>query len=561
MPTEPLTPAFLKKLGTKPEHIGETYRDTKEEGLSVRTGKNGKLSFYIRMSLDNGDRPETSFYKCRPAEVDQERLDKIIELAQDQKREWRKRGVVAEKTGHPLREVLDLATALKRKGDRDIGRRRGVSKTGGLPKEWLKTYDKFRAMCPELLDRPVETITRAEYKACQEREALKQDHARGGSLTKDDYLMDKIKSQRPMWANVIQALDYASDEGWITPKEIKNLVPLPYDPRTRFLLPGEWQIVAPLIDKLPRDGGMMLRFLLATGARLGQALAMKWADIDAIEKIKTPDGQEHDTRLWRIPLQKHNVGLTMLIGDSLAIVNHFKLHRDIEQKAEQEAENERARNVKRESKKIPKRDTVFPAEVISMWRRNASRHQRKLDEKVDVETDDDDIESELGISRWTRHDLRRTKATYSKYVRTSQYHVSKMLSHETKASTATGQDAALVTDRYTMDDAYTEQIGTDDDIDTDDDYSADIALAHLRVQALFRQMERGELSPVLARIQKVLGGVGGVNTNKMRVRYGIHASLIKIKEVTPKAAAAQATQKSGNVVMATMQHEATRSAT
>jgi hypothetical protein len=48
-------------------------------------------------------------------------------------------------------------------------------------------------------------------------------------------------------------------------------------------------------------------------------------------------------------------------------------------------------------------------------------------------------------------------------------------------------------------------------------------------------MERGELSPTLARIQKTLSGATGVKTNEMRVRYGIHASLIKIKEAKQKS--------------------------
>ncbi|HKE93884.1 MAG TPA: hypothetical protein VKB34_06240, partial [Povalibacter sp.] len=373
----PPTPKINKQFLRKPPTLtGRYYSDAEVQGMRGWLADDGSITFSVRAKI-NGKPVSCPLGTFHPTIFT---LDMARAKARKQKVEWEQHGWHG-RTHEPmptLEEFIKKYRALRLSGDPLV---QGRAK--GLPKEWDEQIKKFKTICKELLPLPLSAITREMILQC------KAEHlAREGTDPLED------RKLRHMMATVAKMLKLAVVKKWMDYAETIKLVPAAYADRTRFLLPGELQRIPAAWDQLPDEGGLFCRFIFATGCRPGMVHELEWADIDPTIRTLTDHGTTIEVGVWRVPPDKMKAGfpaLVLLVGEALAIYRKFKA--DLET-------NPRKGET-----------TVFPQRILKMWENNGGRWQRQVD-------------GWSGTHDWYRHDLRRTLATYLKYLRLTQMEVS-----------------------------------------------------------------------------------------------------------------------------------------
>lgn len=489
MPTKTPTPkinrAFFKNLPKR----GRYYADAEVKGLRGWLAKDGTLTFTMRTKIKGAEPTPLGAYH-----PEKNNLEKVRAAANLLRFEWsqlktdplaaaKKRRAANIPT---LRELIVRYRKARLSGDKLAGGR-----AKGLPKDWDEQVKRFEMIVADLLDLLVSHITREQILECTSKYIQNALHR--------DPLDDK--SLRGMMGTVAPMFGYAAAMQWMEYSETVKLVPEPYPPRTRFLLPGELQRIPDAWDSLPDDGGCFPRFIFNSGCRPGMVHELEWADVDPQVRTLTERGVTAEVAVWRVPESKMKAGypsIVLLVGEALAIYRKFK--------AEYEAHPDEGRT------------TVFPMRILRMWEHNGARWQKLVNERS-------------GTDEWYRHDLRRTLATYLKYLRLSQGAVSLALSHTLEGERSNpfqrADRAAAATAVYTVDDNDSiDALDDDPDLPTDGNDMQRIAFANLRAQALFLQFRRGERTALVKEIETKIAL--GPKANAMIARYGIHRTLIDI---------------------------------
>lgn len=497
---------WFKEVATKPEHVGKTYSDPKLAGLSIYVANDHTITYQFRATIRGKrlSRKLDKFY--HPTDYTaQDARDDAARL----KLQWIDSGGAPKKNALLFGGLLDYY-----KGKRLGGDPLAQGKKKGMPKDWEKQTTRFHEMVKPLLARDAQSVTREEILDCKLKYLLTMPSNRGKDIAKGDAIDDR--SLGPMTRCISQAFEYCADEDLITHKIARAITSDTYGGRTRFLLPGEIQRMGPVMDALPDDGGLFLRFQRATGARVSSSLAMRFDELDDVRDIPLPTGGTTRVVIWSTIVKGGKPGLLQLVGEAVRIIEHFRAQRE---------EEFNALCKEHPNRKHKKRETVFPDKVVAMWTNSASDTQRAMEVAAG------------GLSPFHRHDGgRRTLATYFRYVDARQGHVSMALTHTTTSKTNAKQEpeAAAVTARYTINDSLGDSVADNNYVDTfDDDSSVEVVLAHLRVQELFRQMEQGELSPTLKRIQTTLAM--GPKARAMMKDHDVSKELIGIVEAKTKS--------------------------
>ena len=156
-------------------------------------------------------------------------------------------------------------------------------------------------------------------------------------------LAEYAKDHAPASTNRLKAaassvFRYAQREGWVTANPAHQL-PHQTEPRgrVRWLEPEERRRLLAACDASgwPRLG-LLARYLLGTGCRLGEALSTRWCDVDLHERhVFLPDTKNGCARVLTLPeplvaeLKKHRrIGVGLVFGrdDAPGEPFHFRKH-------------------------------------------------------------------------------------------------------------------------------------------------------------------------------------------------------------------------------------------
>jgi hypothetical protein len=244
----------------------------------------------------------------------------------------------------------------------------------------------------------------------------------------------------------------------------------------------------------------------ATGVRAETALGMEWDECawGNFETFRDFDGNTQQFLTWIVPRRvgrmkgrgkaegEDTPRRVLLTGDSLRILHVLR--------------------AAWERRKDADDNHVFSKKTRNMWRSRRSKVQRA-------------IEKQMGTpkkARWNRYTLRKTHSTYLSYLQCPKHLVSMSLTH-----TPSGDGAADVTAiHYDHSDAMR---ATSGDLH---DPLVQLGPWHIRLHKLFRDMESGNTSGDLGRIQPALR-TGDKSTN-MRERYTVDVKLIEVEQRTPE---------------------------
>lgn len=497
---EPFTPRWMEQIRNDTSLRGKPITVPGAKGLSFRVHADGGISFDVRATVSiNGVSKRYSVTLDDTYDAKAFTLEDAREAANALKRDWKKNGIVPVTDAETFEQFIETFKRACLSNDK-LAKSKRSKKGGGLADDWGDQEKKIKKMLAPLMQTPITRITRKAILECKVNHIHDIAKAKGKALDPNAPLDDR--PLRQAFVQIIRILTYAYRLDLIQHKETVGLECDTYDGRLRFLLPGELQRLFPVFDKLPNENGLLLRFLLLTGVRIDNALTMRF---DAVTKreLDLPNGGTCPSLIWRVTVKRGKASLLVLVGEAMRIVEHFRKQRD-------ESGDERA--------------TVFTPEIISLWKNSASVKQREIEEAAG------------GLARFHRHDFgRRTLATYFRYVDARQGHVSMALTHTTGGGKAQsdGPQAAAVTEVYTINDSLGASPTDNSYVKTfDSGESIEVVLAHLRVQELFRQIERGELSPTLKRIAQTLAM--GPNCEAMMKAHKVDAALIDIVEAKKK---------------------------
>jgi integrase len=388
MKKQKVTDAFLAKWRWSENDRAANIIHVGQYGLEAQINKSGDISFGIRMWVKK-ERRRKVFGYFEPGVYG---LDEALDDARKLRREWRDEAA-GKVTIRPedipnLGDLIDHYEARRKSGVDPIASHRGLP----LPKGWDDYVKMMQKIYKPLWFRNVRTITREDIIECHANYLDERERATGNRPhTTVRFTFNAIKP----------VLVYARDVRWLPPETLIGLraTTVVEESRERFLLPGEWQRVAPALDALSNDTGLLPRFLLGTGCRLMMACLMKWDDIRTVDLTAAAGPQKVVT--WFIPAENMKMGqgaLLPLVGDALAIVEMLRARAGGEPK---------------------KDDYVFPENVRKAWMNNPDRWQKIVFEKS-------------GTKGWHRHDLRRTVATLLKFVGADMETIKRVLSHKDK---------------------------------------------------------------------------------------------------------------------------------
>lgn len=119
----------------------------------------------------------------------------------------------------------------------------------------------------------------------------------------DEELRRRLPAAKPgtvkRQVNVVSAvLNYAAERGLCA--RVKLLRPEVHDAKERFLTVEEREL---LLDELPLEAGRLALFLVFTGARLGEAMGLEWAQVHADGVVFTTlKGKSKKPRRRKVPL-------------------------------------------------------------------------------------------------------------------------------------------------------------------------------------------------------------------------------------------------------------------
>jgi integrase len=356
-------------------------------GITATIGKDNEIAFSTRMHLGGGKRPNKN---CGYFRAGTYLIEDAIRAAQKQRDHWR-----AVQSGEKIdidedevpyfRDLPDLYKKARKKGDPDA-----CPNDKGLQKNWDDYAKLFPKVYEGLQDLKVNVIHRAQmlhahtsYLDAREKETGNRPHTTiryVWSAARPMVVFGQLKYGMPADATI----------------RVKPVGP-PEEDRERILMPREWQLVAPVLDKLYKGTGLPLRYIMATGCRIGMAIEMRWRDLRAMD-LGTED-EPHPVLIWCVPGENMKMGhlaLFPLVGEGLRIIEGLRA--DAGGKPDKDA-------------------FVFPERVRKAWADTSDRWAKQIFKKS-------------GTKRWTRHDLRRTVASLLEFCGADMPTARKLLAHE-----------------------------------------------------------------------------------------------------------------------------------
>jgi len=317
-----------------------------------------------------------------------------VKAGQKQIDAWRaeergERPVLAASEVPRLKELPAIYVKARKDGEPDA-----CPNSRGVPKGWERYEFMFPKVYAPLWDMKVNLIQRHHlvgahktYLEKRKRETGKVPH------TTVRFTFNAVKPML-VFAQLRygMALDALMRVNHVGPEEEK---------RQRILLPREWQMIAPALDGMYKDVGLLPRFLLATACRLSMATTMRWRDLSTINA-----GKPDELMVWCVPAENMKQGLAAMfpiVGESLRLIELLRAMA---------------------GGKPAKDAFVFPENVRSAWDNNADRWQKAVFEAS-------------GTKGWQRHDLRRTTATLLEFVGADEKTVKRLLAHTDKDTGST----------------------------------------------------------------------------------------------------------------------------
>lgn len=485
----------------------ETYTCSQERGFMVWFAKNGTVSLCLRMRVKRPGTSAKRVYQVLGHWVDPREVKSDVALSVARARtkliltraHYEEHGF-AVAVEIPVLEKAIEEYVIARRDHRDP---RTSKRRAPLPAEWDKRIGRFKKMYAEFLDQPTSVLTYDLLLTHRNAYAAKEHGDPDGKPSEK-----ALKKVRAVFTTAMPMLKWFRDAKGYMPNAgmIEALTPEKYKKNTRFLYPGEWQKSVPHIDALRDYSGLFLRFLLQTGVRSETALGMEWTEFD----LNNPDtfedesGRKHELLVWIVPAVKGRLKgrgksseeggdlerRILITGDALKIIRTMR--RVYEERNVVKAQG----------------PYVWPKAVRSTWRGRRSRTQRA-------------IEKAAGTKRWNRYTLRKTHTTYLEYLQCPSNLLSVTLTHTAPEE----EGAAPVTrEHYRHADAASRAMGKHDPL-------VQLAPWHLKLHALLRDIEAGNLTDELKAIQRELRR--GSKSSHMRDRYGIDAAFIELEEHAP----------------------------
>ena len=456
---------YIRDLRHNPNGRNQ-YTDLKCPGLMVEVTSRGMKTFRFRMRLKGRKRRRSerlgAWGTRLTVAVARKEANELRQLWQEEARKGKRAKVDPVPT---LAELIPLYEKARR------GKDLQASKFGKpLPKAWAGNIALARDIFARLLELPMNEIFR-------------QDLLDGYTAYLDEREKDSGKrpeaTVRSNFATIRPMLRWACKKHWMHLEELMDLVAGTTKSRTRFLLPGEWQVIAPVVDAMADEAGLFMRFLLATGCRTNMALTMTWRDLEVHDLIG-PEGDSKEVMIWTIPehlMKKGDLAILPIVGEARRIVDHLGW-------------NERNKT----------RDTVFPSVVIQRWKSNGPKLRKAIHEATDTH-------------HWHNHDVRRTVATWLGYAHADYKTVGRALSHK----------------------HATEQKGTVTDIYLHSTEVRILADAYERLHQLVKDVELGRVSPMLAAMQSELPV--NLKAKKFMADFAIDRAFMKVKPAILRAVA------------------------
>ena len=321
-------------------------------------------------------------------------FEHAVKAAQKQRDDWRaeergERPTLAEHEVPRLFELIALYAVARAEGEPDA-----CPNDKGLPKRW----DEYAALFPKVYEplwkTKVNVIQRHNMLAAHKTYLDKRKKETGKvPHTTVRFVFNAIKPVLKFaQLKYGMPLDALTRVNHIGPKEEK---------RQRIILPREWQKIAPALDALYKDVGILPRYLIVTACRLSMATSTRWRDLTTIN-ANTPE----ELVVWCVPAENMKMGLAAMfpiVSESARLIEQLRAM----------------------AGGAPKKDAfVFPENVRKAWENNPDRWQKEIFEAS-------------GTTGWHRHDLRRTAATLLDFVGADEKTVKKLLAHQEKDTSST----------------------------------------------------------------------------------------------------------------------------
>lgn len=288
MPELNLTKAAIDALPLPAHGKSVFYHDTRVRGLTVRIYHTGRRVFFLYRWAQGrpqqqrlGDYPSMTIEQAR-REV--EKLNVGIDGGLDPRR--------AREEARGEKTLSELVTWYEER----YGARK---KTGARDRRQLELY------FPELLPRRLSAITRADVRELHGRRGLARPGSKKTGERATGYAANRaLAVLRAIFNQAIR------DEVFDGANPAEGVKPFPEHSRERRLRPTEAEAFFKAVDEEPsEDMRDYVLLSLCTGARRGNVLAMRWADIDFA------------AREWRIPETKNGRPLIVPLEDQeLAIL-------------------------------------------------------------------------------------------------------------------------------------------------------------------------------------------------------------------------------------------------
>lgn len=477
--------AALIKDSSPARYTPQDWGNSDIEGVSAHLSKKGKVSFYLRAWIDRVREHESlgPWIESEFSTVDLQRA------VNKQLAEWHSaaKGVRQERVESipTLNEFIDIYEADRIRGDWEGRCRKGNERKH--PEHWDNIKTQLRATYRPLLSTPLDRLTRKSTKDA-ENAYLEQRQRQKGKRVESSVRTAKAYLRIVLLHGIVKKYVVASE--FLTMKVGASTR------RHRYLLPGEWQLIAPALDKLPRNIGLFIRFLMYCGVRKSMAQAMKWEDVR--EETFHDGGEPRKLLVWTVLNERmltdkedaedeeDSAGLKGMEATTIPIVGHAKrIYDQLCALCPDEGDNRR------------RQPTVFPKAISGPWCNNFVANKRGYGSKI----------KELsGVDNWQRHDCRRTTTTYKQWLGRLKGEIQRGLSHaEGDRHMATAADNYMVADPFIQ-----------------------LIEGYERVQELFDDMEHGRLSDVLKNVQWQIGI--SPKAKAMIKRFKLNPELAKIKE-------------------------------
>jgi hypothetical protein len=360
-----------------------------------------------------------------------------------------------------------------------------------LPMQWHQNKRDMRRVYKPLLNTPVNELTRDEVTAT-ENAFLDAVEAKRG------HRPESVRNIARTY--LLQILDHAARSRYMTAEEFLGETAEQSDERDRYLLPGEWQRIAAALNALDERHpltGLFLRFALYQGVRITMVARMRWDQLHV--QPFTVDGETTEILVWSY---KGGRGSGMKKAQNM-VVPVVGAAREIYDQLAALCPDEASRK---------RQPTVFPPHVSQRWTRNS--HQWAPD-----------LHAASLTAEWTRHDLRRTHASYKEALHIPKEEISIALGHNRKKKKGA--------ERHNSTHVYTK--GPADFVR--------LAHGYERLHKLLRDIEHGRLTQELETIQQNLPideitdqFINEFNLDRADTRIIVRTDLRKATRAVPVAA-------------------------